>query len=126
MLVAVDAGCTGSAFHHLPHSVVRGLATASDPGGSRWTGGGTAELLRAPRSAPVYLEPLLQKTIASPQRGIGRRDTSRKKWVSKVPPTDSRIERRRRLLAWPPFHANPTAEPLDNKRKEARVKKTTL
>jgi len=110
MLVAADAGCTGSAFHRLRHSVVRGLETASEPGGTRWTGGGTAELLRASRSAPVYLEPFLQKTIASPQRGIGRGDTSRKKWVSKVPPTDSRFERRR-LLAWPPFHAKPTAEP---------------
>ena len=90
--------------------MVRGLETASEPGGTRWTGGGTAELLRASRSAPTYLEPFLQKTIASPQRGIGRGDTSRKKWVSKVPPTDSRFERRR-LLAWPPFHAKPTAEP---------------
>ena len=77
--------------------MVRGLETASEPGGTRWTGGGTAELLRASRSAPAYLEPFVQKTIASPQRGIGRGDTSRKKWVSKVPPTDSRFERRRLL-----------------------------
>ena len=67
--------------------------------------------MQASRSAPAYLEPFLQKTITSPRRGIGRGDTSRKKWVSKVPPIDSRIERRRRLLAWPPFHAKPTAEP---------------
>ena len=43
-------------------------------GGARWTGGGTAELLLASRSAPAYLEPFLQKTIASLPRGIGRGD----------------------------------------------------
>ena len=43
-------------------------------GGARWTGGGTAELLWASRSAPAYLEPFLQKTIASLPRGIGRGD----------------------------------------------------
>ena len=63
-------GCTGSAYYRLRHSVVRGLETASEPGGTRWTGGGTAELLRASRSAPAYLEPFLQKTIEFCEYGL--------------------------------------------------------